>query len=139
MGTGRLTQQLTNNGFLMKYFFIAGLFFLAFSQAGCYYDKGEILNPATSCDTTTVTYSGNVNPILTANCTGCHSGNNAPNGVKLDTYANVKLLAQDPSGILLGVITHSPNFDPMPKNGNKLSDCSIAKISIWVHGGAPNN
>ena len=123
----------------MKYFIIISFIVLVFLQEGCYYDKGELLNPNSSCDTVTVTYSSSINPILTAFCTGCHSGNNAPNGVKLDTYANVKLQAQDHSGNLLGVITHSPGFDPMPKNGNKLNDCNIAKVTKWIHDGAINN
>jgi hypothetical protein len=121
----------------MKYLIIIAIFFIAFSQAGCYYDNGELLNPVTSCDTLTVTYSGTVNPILTANCTGCHSGANAPNGIKLDAYSTVKIQANN--GFLMGVITHNAGFSQMHKNGNKLSDCSIAKISNWIKAGAPNN
>lgn len=122
----------------MKYLIIIiAFFFITFSIAGCYYDKGVLPGANSLCDTTIVTYSGSVNAILTANCTGCHSGNNAPNGVVLDTYNNVK--AQVGGGLLLGVITHSPGFDPMPKNGNKLSSCNIAKIAKWIHDGAPNN
>jgi hypothetical protein len=121
----------------MKYFLIGCLLFIAFSQSSCYYDNHELLNPSSSCDTTTVTYSGTVNPILTANCTGCHSGANAPNGVKLDAYNFVKIQAGN--GFLVGVITHASGFSPMPKNGNMLSDCSIAKIKKWVAAGAPNN
>lgn len=123
----------------MKYLIITGIFFLALSLNSCYYDKAEILIPDSLCDTTTVTYSGTINPILTANCTGCHSGNNAPNGVMLDNYQGVKVRALDPTGLLLGVINHSPGFAQMPKNGNKLNDCTIAKIAKWVHAGAPNN
>ncbi len=122
----------------MKYLIIIGIFFIAFSFTGCYYDK-ELLNPGSSCDTLFVTYSASINPILTAFCTSCHSGVNAPNGIKLDTYPNVKSLALDPSGILLGVIRHSPGFVPMPQNGSKLNDCNIAKIAKWIREGALNN
>lgn len=121
----------------MKYLIITGICFLALSLTGCYYDKGELLDPVTSCDTALVTYSGVVNPILTANCTGCHSGPNAPNGVKLDSYSPVKIQAVN--GMLLGTIMHSAGFSAMPKGGNKLNDCSIAKIAKWVKAGAPNN
>lgn len=121
----------------MKYLVIFFLFLIALSGSGCYYDKAELLNPVTSCDTAIVTYSGAVNPLLNANCTGCHSGVNAPNGVKLDTYPGVKIQAAN--GLLLGTITHTPGFSAMPKNGNKLNDCSIAKIRKWIAGGAPNN
>ena len=106
-------------------------------QGGCYYDKHDLLNPISTCDSTIVTYSGSVNPIITANCTGCHSGANAPLGIKLDVYDDVSIQALN--GKLLRAITHSPGISPMPKNGTKLSDCNIAKISKWVSSGAPDN
>ncbi len=114
----------------MRYLLIAVLLYIAVPQTGCYYDKAELLNPGNICDTTTITYSFSVNPILTANCTGCHSGANAPNGVRLDTYEGVKI--QVLNGFLVGVITHSAGYSPMPKNGTKLSDCSINKIRKWI-------
>lgn len=103
---------------------------------GCYYDKHEFLYPIT-CDSVNVTYSRSINPILTANCTGCHSGNNAPNNVMLDNYTGVKIRAAN--GLLLGVVTHTPGFAQMPKNANKLSDCNIAIIRKWIDDGAPDN
>ena len=107
-------------------------------QCGCYYDKHDLLNPgASACDTTIVTYSGSVNPIITDNCTGCHSGTNAPLGITLDIYAGVNVQALN--GKLLGAVTHSAGFSPMPKNGLKLNDCNIGKIRKWVSSGAPNN
>ena len=118
----------------MKY--LAILLILAAFIQGCYYDK-QFLDPSTSCDTAIVTYSGSVSPVLTAFCTGCHSGANAPLGINLDSYTGVKL--QVSNGKLLGVVTHSSGFSPMPKNGNKLSDCNIAKIRKWMTAGAPNN
>ncbi len=107
-------------------------------QSGCYYDKHDVLNPGSAtCDTAIVTYSGSINPIITANCTGCHSGTNAPLGIKLDIYTDVNTQALN--GKLLGTITHSAGFSPMPKNGTQLNDCNIAKIKKWVSSGAPNN
>ena len=112
--------------------------FLGICIAGCYYDDPDILDPnRATCDTTIITYSGSVNPILTANCTGCHSGANAPAGVKMDAHASVKLVAT--SGKLMGSINHAAGYSPMPKNGTKLSECNIAKIRQWVAAGAPNN
>lgn len=119
----------------MKYLGIILLLFAGCMQ-GCYYDK-QFLDPATSCDTAIVTYSGSVNGVLTAYCTGCHSGANSPLGINLDNYTSVK--TQAVNGNLLGTITHGSGFIPMPKNGNKLSDCNIAKIKKWITGGAPNN
>lgn len=113
------------------------IIFMAFIQ-GCYYDNKDILNPgAVTCDTSIITFSGSVKPILTAYCIGCHSGANAPLNVNLDLYAGVQ--SQVSNKKLLGTITHSTGFIPMPKNANKLSDCNIAKIRKWVAAGAPNN
>lgn len=113
------------------------LLLFAFMQS-CYYDNKDILNPGgTVCDTTIVTYSASINPIMTAYCTGCHSGANAPLGIRLEIYTGVK--AQVTNGKLLGSITHAPGFSPMPKNGSKLNDCNIAKIKKWIAGGSPNN
>ena len=119
----------------MKYTGIIIFLLAAFSQ-GCYYDK-DLINPNAICDTTTVTYSGSVKPILTAYCTGCHSGPNAPSNIKLDAHASVKVVADNKK--LLGTINHTAGFSPMPKNGTKLSECNIAKIRKWVTTGAPNN
>ena len=58
------------------------------------------------------------------------------NGVTLDTYTGTKNAGYCKRK-LVGVITHAAGFDPMPKNGNKLSDCSIAKISKWVSAWCP--
>ena len=119
----------------MKY--ILSIITLAF-LSGCYYDDPDILDPnRLSCDTTIVTFSGAVKPILTAYCTGCHSGPNAPLSVTLDNYAGVK--AQAANGKLLGTITHSVGFTPMPQNGTVLSSCNIARIKKWIATGSLNN
>jgi hypothetical protein len=36
-------------------------------------------------------------------------------------------------------INHSAGYSPMPKGGNKLPACQIAKVRRWVAAGAPNN
>ncbi|MBA4139188.1 MAG: cytochrome c [Segetibacter sp.] len=115
--------------------------------AGCYYDKEDLVYPrqttttttTTSCDTTAVKYSVDIKNILSTNCYACHSGT-ATNGggFKFDVYPG-NLVAKALSGALVGSITHSPGFSPMPKGGGKLSDCDIAKIRTWVRNGAPNN
>lgn len=87
------------------------------------------------CDTSTVTYSGTILPLLTSNCLGCHSGSGS-GGVVLDSYDNVAAFAGN--GALVGVVTHDPGYTAMPLYG-KLPDCDIAKVRIWVNQGFPNN
>lgn len=90
-----------------------------------------------SCDTVNMTFSNDVQPILNANCYGCHHEGNAYAGVALDTYDGVKQTVVNEQ--LIGVINQSPGFNPMPPNGSKLTQCNIDKITDWVNRGAVNN
>ena len=114
-----------------------GLLFLTVATTSCYYDKEEILYPQSVCDTTNVTYSSSVVPILVSNCTSCHAGNTPSAGIKLDAYADVKI--QVTNGRLWGSVSHAKSYSAMPKNGNKMSDCNLTKIKKWIDAGAPNN
>lgn len=107
---------------------------------GCYYDKEDVLYPVNvNCDTTaTATFSGTVLPVLSNNCNGCHGGvATAGAGIKLDVYTGVKTYADN--GKLLKSLKHEAGASPMPKNGTKLDNCTIAKIQKWVSTGANNN
>lgn len=120
----------------MKYSIIT-LLLAGFIQ-GCYYHDPDLLDPNRSvCDTSIVTYSGTISPILTMHCSGCHSGASAPSGIRTDNYTFVKTIASN--GKLLGTVTHSPGFSAMPKGGSKLNTCSIEKIRKWISAGAQNN
>lgn len=112
--------------------------------SSCYYNSEEYLygKPGDSnCpDSTIITYSGGVQPILSKYCYTCHSNSNASSmgsGVKLQDYADVKARASN--GSLLGTITHSSGYPPMPQGGRKLEDCNILIIRKWVEAGSLNN
>ncbi len=92
---------------------------------------------AGQCVTTNVSYSGFVAPVLTAYCTGCHSGGSPSGGLTLTTYENVKTVAL--SGKLYGSISWNTGFIAMPQGLNKLSQCRIDKIKGWIDEGALNN
>jgi hypothetical protein len=92
---------------------------------------------ASGCDTTNVKYSTHIKPLIQTNCQGCHSGANPGGGLELVTYEGVKAVAQN--GKLVGSISHLPGYKPMPQNGNKLSDCDIRKVQLWISNGTPNN
>ena len=105
---------------------------------GCYYDKANPLMMPPPCDTTrAATYSGDLKPLLSSVCTGCHSGSAPAGNVKLDQYGPVRDMAS--FGLLLHVIKHDTGYSAMPKNGGKLNDCSISLISRWIAAGMPNN
>jgi len=112
---------------------------IIFALTSCYYDNEEALYPSLiSCDTTTVTFSGKIAPLLANSCLSCHSNATAAgagNNIRLQVYADV--LARTTA--ISGSIKYTGTYSRMPKNGGKLSDCSISLFDIWVSDGAPNN
>jgi hypothetical protein len=106
--------------------------------AGCAYHNEEDLYPEKpACDTTQVTYSATIAPIMTANCNVCHNTVTATGGIITDTHAGLKKTVDDQR--LWGAVDHQQGFIPMPQDAGKLSDCNLAKIKKWIDNGAPNN
>lgn len=91
------------------------------------------------CDTTNVTFSGSVFPLIQTKCEGCHSGANPQGGVALTNFNQVRAAVNN--GSLLGSITHAAGFTamPYPAGSAKLPDCDIRMIQIWIENGAPND
>jgi hypothetical protein len=110
---------------------------LAFLACGCYYDNEEYLYLQVSCDTSTVTFSLTVKPILQSNCTQCHNNVSPSGSIDLSTYEGVAAAVN--SGRLLGAISHEAGYSPMPKNADKLGSCPILQITVWINMGIPNN
>ena len=115
-------------------FITAGLLFLCLIPS-CYYDNVEDLYPfeACACDTANVTYSQTIAPIMSANCNACHNSAN-PNG-------NPPVITADSAGLIVvakntklwNAVDHvNGGSRDMPQNANKLSDCDLAKINVWI-------
>ena len=120
---------------LLKSFFVIGI---AIYMQSCYYDNVEDLYPQLpECDTTNVTYSNDIWPIINSNCTSCHGGNAPAGNIRLENYNDISSAANN--GSLLGTIRHEDGWSPMPKGGGKLNDCDITKIETWVNQGTPDN
>ena len=120
---------------LLKSLIVIGI---AIFVQSCYYDNVEDLYPQLpECDTTIVTYSNSIWPIINSNCTGCHGGNAPAGNFRLENYNDISSAANN--GSLLGTIRHDDGWSPMPKGGGKLNNCDIAKIEIWVNQGTPEN
>lgn len=100
-------------------------------------NQGALNNYCDACDTSSVTYSKSVVPIIAAKCKGCHQGSSPGGGIPLVTYTDIFATAMD--GSLLGCINQDNAYSAMPKGSSKLPDCDIAKIRIWIDSGAPNN
>jgi uncharacterized membrane protein len=123
-----------------RFFCFITIVTIIIAVSSCFYDNEEALYPTlnSTCDTTNVTYSGKVVPILQNNCLSCHSNAMAPsagNNIALETYADVSSRADVISASINQTGTHSP----MPKNGGKLKACLISTFDIWIRIGKPNN
>jgi cytochrome c5 len=123
----------------MKRLFISLTIITIFSFfiVSCYYDNEEALYPSlsNSCDTTNVTYSGTIVPILNNTCMGCHSAAATGGSILLNTYDEV--VARAPR--ITGSIKQLSGYSAMPKGGGKISSCSITQWDIWVRKGMLNN
>jgi hypothetical protein len=86
-----------------------------------------------ACDTLGLTYTNFIKPLVQAKCQGCHGGTNPSAGINLSAYASTKPVALN--GKLVASITRASNW--MPKNGQKLDNCTINKVKAWVNAGAP--
>jgi hypothetical protein len=108
----------------------------------CVYQNEKDLYPEfdTTCDTTNITFSSSVKPVLQENCLSCHGNNTASSlggNIKLEDYQDVKLRADD--GSLLGTISHESGYSPVPRGASKLDDCKILIVTIWVNSNSPDN
>jgi hypothetical protein len=101
-------------------------------------NQGALNNSCSGhCDTLLVTYSATVAPLLQAKCVGCHNNISSSGNVNLSNYSGVLVVAANTK--LVGTINHDPGYAAMPLGGNKMPQCEIDEITIWVNAGAPNN
>jgi hypothetical protein len=103
----------------------------------CYYDNEEELYPTLSnaCDTTNVTYSGTIAPVMSSYCTTCHGGSVPSGGISLTNYSAVQTVAS--SGLLMNALTGN-GVPVMPLSGT-LPACDLSKFKIWIRNGMLNN
>ena len=114
-------------------------------SSSCVNNKKDVLF---ACDSTNVSFSKNIKPILVNNCNSCHSTLNAPNngaGIALETYTDIinsgyvddsTTLANGGDG---GKFVTDVQSGKMPKSASKLSDCDATKIKNWVFEGSKDN
>ena len=107
---------------------------------GCYYDNEEDLFPILpgDCDTTSVSFAIDVEPILSSNCYLCHAAISAASlggNITIDNYTDIA----DQASTILSSIQHGTGISAMPKGSSKLSDCRIKKIEAWISQGKLQN
>ncbi|HWB92768.1 MAG TPA: hypothetical protein VG605_12980 [Puia sp.] len=105
--------------------------------SSCSKESADRLAGTTTCDTTNVSYSKQIVPILEDNCYTCHQGNNPPSGIDLSDFATLQ--AHVRNGDLKSAVTHTGNVTPMPYGLPMLPSCEVNTIVAWVDQGALNN
>ncbi|MCX7606869.1 MAG: hypothetical protein N2170_06365 [Bacteroidia bacterium] len=95
--------------------------------------KEKPSSPQSACpgvDTLRVTYQNYVSDIMRQHCTSCHGGSSPSAGIRLETYTQVRQLAE--SGSWYRVM----NEGSMPPAG-KLDECTLQKLKRWIDTGYP--
>ena len=111
--------------------------FTASLLSSCY-SKHLDPQPAATCDTTTVvSFSADIQPIISNNCLVCHKASVRNGDVWLEGYANVKNYTD--GSLIYHVINRTSGYAQMPKGEAKLPACDISKMKRWIDNGAPNN
>jgi len=102
----------------------------------------------TATDTTNVSYSKQVAPIIIDNCftsQNCHNGPNSFSPYRYDSYASLQTFLNtssfpEGSTTFVNCIKQTGGKYPnMPLTGNKLSNCDISILVNWINEGYPNN
>ena len=123
-----------NRKFILFTFAIAGMLCWLGS---CSKESADKLAGNTTCDTTGVSYSKQILPILQDNCYTCHQGSNPPSGIDLSDFS--VLQSHVKNGDLKSAVTHTGNVTPMPYGLPMLPSCEVNTIVAWVDQGALNN
>lgn len=87
------------------------------------------------CDTTGISYTNFIQPLMANKCVGCHGNNSPGGGIKLTNYSEVKTSAQ--SGKLYNSIAWVNGYVAMPQSGGQMSACYISKVRAWIDAGMP--
>ena len=103
----------------------------------CENQNEEDLFGKTDCDTSQVSFSGYIVPLLENQCYRCHAGANLIAPFSLEGYDNV--LTRVNSGQLQGALNHLPGYQSMPRGRPILPKCDLSKIDNWINEGAQNN
>ena len=112
---------------------------LLLGLSGCVWEnKEELFSGTEPCDTSMVSFSDDIVPILANNCYSCHSNLNAPSfggGLSLEDYGDVVRSAER----IIGAVNHADGFLPMPQGMDKLDPCPVNLLEAWVEAGPPDN
>ena len=90
-----------------------------------------------NCDSTLFTFSRIIQPMVNKYCKGCHNEVLSSGGYNFESYDGI--LKSVTNRRILGALNHETGYLPMPRGGNKLSDCEISQFRKWIDNGSLNN
>ena len=133
-------RQLTPNNSIdvrIEFRWFIAFLTLCFFASACHHDP--VVQPVNenTCDSTNVSFTKSVMPILNKHCNSCHGSIVQTHGIILDKYESVRIFALE--GSLYGAIIQNGEYAPMPYNAPKLDVCSIALIHNWIKEGIKDN
>jgi uncharacterized membrane protein len=92
----------------------------------------------------TISFAGDVFPIIQSRCVNCHGGQRTEEGLVLTSHASVMAGSDEGAVVIPGDAANSLLVElvaaqKMPKRGPKLTPPQIQIITDWVNQGALNN
>ena len=123
-------------------FLVAGMIALSLFSTSCYYDNAETLYGGGICDTSSISYSSTIVPVLSVYCSKCHSAVNAPiagDGLILEGFNNISIYLQQNEQTLINSVKQNGKAKSMPPSSAKIDKCSIAFLEAWIIQGRKNN
>jgi len=115
------------------------------TQSACTF-KNEEETYGAGCDTTNVTLSATIRPILEQRCYACHSVANANTlgaGLDFQTYSSIKQFLDGSADVFISAIRQEEvngiTASSMPKAEPRISTCEILKLEKWIANGYPDN
>jgi mono/diheme cytochrome c family protein len=123
---------------MMKHL-LAPILLIAVLAVSCKHQPIIPDSPPATCDTLMVSYSTQVDSILTIRCgsNSCHGSDTADGGFGLMEFDQVTGAVN--TGGLIGSIFHQTGWSPMPDGQPMLDSCKINTILAWVNQGAQDN
>ncbi len=149
-----LSFRRLSGGFLFS--LLAATVFVCLLLSGCGDSGDDPVSPAgddddNMVDTTTVSFSDDIEPILNANSCrnpGCHGGGSASGGLSLTSYTSIiaggvhgnTVVPGDSESSNLVLKLKSPPFGSrMPLGRAPLSNETVQTIADWIDEGAEDN
>lgn len=118
------------------FFILVGMNFFAFS---C---KNKPVRPSENCSNVPAipTYTGQIQALLTANCTSCHNAISNAGNLNMEDYSTAMAVAQIDNGLfLMNSLNHTSVSVQgwMPQGAEKLPKCDIETFQRWVNANEP--